>query len=493
MDSAGFRRPPKRLAVFCDGTWVGRETAVDDAPPSNIRQLANMVGTVKYKTDDKGAATVHPIQPHKNKNLSETSPAPAPDAIVAGYQEGVGLNKNFMQYIWDGATASSISEECIAVYKFIVENYTDEHEIWLFGFSRGAFTVRCVAGMINNCGIIKRRADYTEQEVSRLCYEIFRTYRSSLPVDAPKSEECQRWKGLEDRVWQVKRPIRFMGILDTVGALGIPRLSAGVGFDWSPFEFFDMSISSVVQHCYHAPCLHDRLWIFQPCLARANITQKWFPGTHYDIGRMTFRFVRQSPTNWIEEALGWLPNLLSRTIYPNQVLSDAVLRWMVESVHAVDERSETPIMPGAQEWIQHLGERLDQHLRTGSGDIYGDVLAYAPGGVVITSVQKTSRSITSLLNGVLPRLGDNIQSVLGVKTLIGILTNTADRRIPGTQAEIYPYTEPEKVMVKGNEVVFTVEELARMKEVNDVGQVRYPSQCFQSFLLWKEVFGKKET
>lgn len=205
MDSAGSHRPPKRLAVFCDGTWVGRETAVDDAPPSNIRQLANMVGTVKYKTNDKGAATVHPIQPHKNKNLSETSSTSAADAIVAGYQEGVGLNKNFMQYIWDGATASSISEECIAVYKFIVENYTDEHEIWLFGFSRGAFTVRCIAGMINNCGIIKRRADYTEQEVSRLCYEIFRTYRSSLPVDAPKSEECQRWKGLEDRVWQVKR------------------------------------------------------------------------------------------------------------------------------------------------------------------------------------------------------------------------------------------------------------------------------------------------
>ncbi|EUC27695.1 hypothetical protein COCCADRAFT_111013 [Bipolaris zeicola 26-R-13] len=518
MASAPSHRPPKRLAVFCDGTWVGRETTVDDAPPSNIRQLANMVGTVKYKTDDKAGATVHPIQPHKNKNLSETSPASAPDAIVAGYQEGVGLNKNFMQYIWDGATASSISEECISVYKFIVENYTDEHEIWLFGFSRGAFTVRCVAGMINNCGIIKRRADYTEDEVSRLCYEIFRTYRSSLPVDAPKSEECTRWKGLEDRVWQVKRPIRFMGIIDTVGALGIPRLSAGVGFDWSPFEFFDMSISSVVQHCYHAPCLHDRLWIFQPCLvsaseetaddddekSRASITQKWFPGTHYDVGRMTFRFVRQSPTNWIEEALGWLPNLLSRTIYPNQVLSDAVLRWMVESVHTVDEHSETPIMPGAQEWIQHLGERLgeaalsassteDQHLRTGSGDIYGDVLAYAPGGVVISSVQKTSRSITSLLNGVLPRLGDNIQSVLGVKTLIGILTNTADRRIPGTQAEIYPYTEQERVTVKGSEVVFTVEELARMNEVNDVGQVRYPSQSFQSFLLWKEVFGKKKT
>lgn len=510
MVSRTSHRPSKRIAVFCDGTWVGRETAVEEAPPSNIRQLADMVGTVHYDESDLTAAKVHPIRPHKT--VSETV---GDDAIIAGYQEGVGLNKNFMEYIWDGATASSISEECIAVYKFIVENFTDDHEIWLFGFSRGAFTVRCVAGMINNCGIIKRRADYTEAEVSRLCYEIFRTYRSSLPADAPKSEECKRWRGLEERVWQVKRPIRFMGIIDTVGALGIPRLSAGVGFDWSPFEFFDQSISSVVQYCHHAPCLHDRLWTFQPCLVspaeepddeddepKANITQKWFPGTHYDVGRMTFRFVRQRPTNWIEEALGWLPNLLSRTIYPNQVLSDAVLRWLVESVHAVDEDSANPIMPSAREHIQQLNQRLgeaaahpsssthDEHLKTGSGDIYGNVLDYAPGGVVISTVQKTSRAFTSFLNGVLPQLGDNIQSVLGIKTLIGILTNTADRRIPGTHADIYPYTEPERVTVKGK-VAFTVQDLARLKDVNEKGQVRYPSQCFESFLLWKEVFGKE--
>lgn len=511
MGSETPNRPSKRIVVFCDGTWVGRETAVEDAPPSNIRQLANMVGEVQYDETDKTAAKVHRIEPHKKFSKAST----ADDSIIAGYQEGVGLNKNFMQYIWDGATASSISEECISVYKFIVENYTDDHEVWLFGFSRGAFTVRCVAGMINNCGIIKRRKDYTDAEVSRLCYEIFRTYRSSLPVDAPKSEECKRWKGLEDRVWQVKRPVRFMGIIDTVGALGIPRLSAGVGFDWSPFEFFDQSISSVVQYCYHAPCIHDRLWTFQPCLVasteefedanepKANITQKWFPGTHYDVGRMTFRFLRQSPTNWIEEALGWLPDLFSRTIYPNQVLSDAVLRWMVESVHSADEESGNPIMPEAGQWIEHLSERLgeaalssssrhNEYLRIGSGDIYGDVLAYAPGGVVISSLQKTTHTITSFLNGVAPRLGDMIQSVLGVKTLIGILTNTADRRIPGTQADIYPYTEPETVTVKGKEVTFKVHDVAQMKAENEAKQVRYPSQSYQSFLLWKEVFGKKK-
>ncbi|KAL1801274.1 hypothetical protein ACET3X_001616 [Alternaria dauci] len=507
MTSTPPTRPPKRLAVFCDGTWVGRETEVEDAPPSNIRQLANMVGDVEYVTDDKTAAKVHPIRPHNTASLDSSSD------IIAGYQEGVGLNKTFLQYIWDGATASTISEECIAAYRFIVENYTSDHEIWLFGFSRGAFTVRCVAGMINNCGILKRRPEYTDIEVQRLCYEVFRIYRSNLAVDEPNSTESMRRKGLGDRVWQVKRPIRFMGIIDTVGALGIPRLNAGIGFDWSPFEFFDQTVSSVVQHVYHAPCLHDRLWIFQPCLVhpseedgadKAVVKQKWFPGTHYDVGRMTFRFVRQSPANWIEDALGWVTDLMSRTIYPNEVLSDAVLRWLVQGVREVDGGSENPLMPDTNRHIENLSIRLgesaiasstesDATTRTGSGDIYGDVLAYAPGGVVFSAIKRTSHSITGLLNDFVPRLGDNIQSLLGIKALVGILTATADRRIPGTEADIYPYKESETVVVQGEEVTFSVEELARLNEKNELGVLRYPSQTLEAFELWKRVFGPEET
>ena len=140
-------RPRKRLAIFCDGTWVGRETAVANAPASNIRQLADMLGTVQYNDSPAGQpTTVHRIIPHSvaNRSAKQTNGTSIPEQaeIVAGYQEGVGLNRTFLEYIWDGATASTIGDECISVYKFIVENYTDDHEIWLFGFSRGAFTVR---------------------------------------------------------------------------------------------------------------------------------------------------------------------------------------------------------------------------------------------------------------------------------------------------------------------------------------------------------------
>lgn len=503
--------PTKRLVIFCDGTWVGRETKVADAPASNIRQIANMVGEVQYNNNIEQESAIHPIRVHahvlaNHANNTATSNTPtsfsSTPSIVAGYQEGVGLNRTFLEYIWDGATASAIGDECISVYKFIVENYTSDHEIWLFGFSRGAFTVRCVAGMINNCGIIKRLPEYTEEEVQRLCYDIFRTYRSALPQDKPHSEECEHLKGDVDRIWQVKRPIRFMGLIDTVGALGIPRLNAGMGFDWAPFEFFDQNASSVVQHVYHAPALHDRLWIFQPCLVypgdgddkvKAEVHQVWFPGTHYDLGRMTFRFVRQSPVNWIEGALGWLPDLLSRTIYPNEVLSDCVLRWVLQGIHEVDNESNNSIVPDVKERIAALDARIarPQPNSTGSGDIYGDVLNYAPGGYILGGIQRVSRVISSSLNKIFPRLGDNIQELLGIKFIIGILTATADRRIPGTTAMVYPYTQKEVVLVNGNEQTIVVAQKAHMGGTNEWGKERYESRTYENFLLWKKVFGTR--
>lgn len=487
-------RPKKRLVIFCDGTWVGRETTVEDAPPSNIRQLANMVGQVQYRNEPtQSPAIVHNIKPHGIRT-SESSPH-----IIAGYQEGVGLNRTFLEYIWDGATASAIGDECIGIYKFIVDNFTDDYEIWMFGFSRGAFTLRSVAGMINNCGIIRRLPEYTEDEVQTLCLEVFRTYRSNLPVDAPKSEDCRRRRGNKGRVWQVTKPIRYMGLIDTVGALGIPRLNAGIGFDWSPYEFFDQQVSSSVQHVYHAPALHDRLWIFQPCLVYPNedkskdspvINQQWFPGTHYDVGRMTFRFIRQAPVNWVEDLLGWLPDLLSRTIYPNEVLSDCVLRWFVESVRDVDDNSRNPIIPDVDFRLELLNERivLADPARTGSGDIYGDVLNYAPGGVLWGSLQRISRTAVSFLNKVFPRLGDNIQGLLGINFIIGVLTATADRRIPGTAADVYPFRKPEQVVVQGEERTFSIAQLGQMDGENEWGKERYASRTFQTFQLWREVF-----
>jgi hypothetical protein len=451
-----------------------------------------MVGTVQYASPGNQEPTlVHPIRTYN-------------PAVTAGYQEGVGTNKTFLEYVWDGATASTIGEECTSVYKFLVEYYTSDHEIWLFGFSRGAFTVRCVAGMINNCGIINRTRLATNVDIDALCQEVYRTYRSPLAVDHPQSPRCRDFRK-SPLVWQIDQPIRFMGLIDTVGALGIPTLNAGIGFSWPETQFHDQTCSSVVQNVYHAPCLHDRLWMFQPCLifpskdespGRTKIVQQWFPGCHYDVGRQTFRFLRSRPWNALERVLGVLPNLLSKTIWPNEVLADTVLRWLLGGVKETSSPgTENAIFSDIDGRIAHLTWRIaaPDPNTLGSGDIYADPLVNAgPFGYIIRPLKKLLAIPFKALDLLFPRFGSDVQDLLGVKTLLDILTATTDRRVPRATDEesVYAYHEREEAVdAKGLVNAFSVAESAEMWVRNGDGERRYPSRTFENFEVRKGVFG----
>lgn len=482
--------PSKRLVVFCDGTWIGRETAVPQAPDSNIRQLADLVGTV---------STHAPTATERNRATQVLEIATHSADVVAGYHEGVGLNQTFLEYLWNGGTASSIADECKSVYKFIVDNYTTDHEIWMFGLSRGSFTIRCVAGMISNCGIINRDQVLTlpnpsnrpdDDRILDLCTEVYRTYRSDLPVDRPDSPRCRALRA-RPFIWQVAQPIRFMGLIDTVGGLGIPFLNAGIGFDWPEYQFHDQTCSSVVKTVYHAPALHDRIWIFKPCLifpgkGNTEIKQMWFPGTHYDLGRQTFRFLRQRPWNTVERWLGTLPNLLSNTVYPNQVLSDCVMRWLLQGVQA---QNETLIYPNLGQQITRLGQQMaaPNSSSLGSGDVYDDLITKAiPGGVVTAPLRRLLSIPFKFLNSIVPRLGDDIYDLTGVNLLIDTILAKRDRRIPKAtpQEDVYQYTNNERVVnAAGAQVTFTVEATAAMTEA------RYPSRTYETFLERVLVFG----
>lgn len=358
--------------------------------------------------------------------------------------------------------------------------------------------MRCVAGMINNCGIIKAEDEtlqppLDDAQIKTLCAEVYRTYRSPLDIDKPHSDRCEKFKENKFRVWQEKRPVRLMVIADTVGSLGIPRVNAGIGFDYP--EFYDQMVSTVVREVYHAPCLHDRLWVFQPCLAyngpgddKVIIHQRWHPGCHYDIGRQTFRFLRQAPSNQLEKILGAVPNKLSKTIYPNNVLADLILRWMIQAVkdtEDMDDRTSYSIR-NIQTKIDACGITIAQadQVYTGSGDIYGDILSYAPAGSVFGVIMKYGSTAVAALNRLFPKLGENIQDLLGIKVILRILTATRDRRIPSNVADVYPYKQTE--VVQGNS--FTVLSKARIEVRNNDRTKRYPSQTFESFELWKRVF-----
>jgi hypothetical protein len=295
------------LALFCDGSWCGDVAGTT----SNIKILANCVAGVDVSNS----------MPHTRDD----------GTAVVRYFDGVGLTGSFRDYLFNGAVANDIKSKCVEAYKFIVENYKKGSDVWVFGLSRGAHTVRSVAGMINNWGIID--VDKTEH-VDSLCDTVYNNYRSRDPEYGPKAGYATRFK---ERYCQpaIKPSIRFMGLLDTVGALGVPSVDAGIGLS---YEFYDQVVSSEVQHVYQALATHDRLSVFTPCFVRRSAeldgyttVEAWFPGAHYDVGHQRFVFPRN--VGVVEGALSRLNdrlNVMGLNIRPTDGYSMLVLKWMMD-------------------------------------------------------------------------------------------------------------------------------------------------------------------
>jgi hypothetical protein len=431
---------PNKLVILCDGTWCGKETKTK----SNIHLLAQKFG-------DMGEIN----EGDRFHDLINTR------GLKARYFTGLGLGGAFQNYIFDGATATSIGEKCKDVYQYIVEEYDDTYEIWMFGLSRGAFTIRCVAGMINNCGIIKREKGEPTL-LSKMAYQI---YRSPYDGDEPSSSRMERFRG--NASWNVKTPIKFMGLLDTVGSVGFPRLIGGVGLEWP--KFHDQKVSSAVEKVYHALSMHDRLWCFEPCLALRDqkhsddpalkIHQKWFPGAHYDLGRQEFRFLR-------DRDLPLIADLVSDVIQPNAILSSLVLEWMLKSMGEVDPA----IIPEIQANIDTETRNIMAGRHVGSGDIYDRILDYAPFGRIIAPVAKFGEKLLAKVNEAVPRiefgshaesLKETLETPLLIKPIKELLLALKDRRIPDPDADVYDYRVPEARL--GGKSVYDLADMWRYK------------------------------
>jgi hypothetical protein len=470
---------PKKLAVLCDGTWCGRETGTI----TNISMLASMMG-------------IDMTPALKRKTASDPIPALEVDdrsrRVKARYFDGCGLGDTFLAYLFNGATGSDIGQECLDAYEYIVEHFDDQTELWVFGHSRGSYTVRCVAGMINNCGIIKKRG--TAEATKSLCREVYQMYRSRDDEDIPTSDKMIRFRekaswNLNDTTGKRISPIKFMGLVDTVGSLGIPRIDAGVGLDYP--EFYDQNISAEVEKVYHACSMHDRLWAFVPCRARRDplkhyeqtrpelaIHEKWFPGCHYDVGRQNFNFFRHSG-NVVEQTIFRIPSLLTKSVTPNEVCADLVLLYILEGIKAEDGLKT--LMPNL--YAERTGEIavIKDRLRNndtpdiGTGDVYGRMPEFGPGGIIgaaFNQVVDTSIKIANFFTPTL-KLGTAVLDMLGVKTITNILLATRDRRIPNTNART--------VDLAAGDALLGGETVRRKAGLTDV---RYPSKTFENWLSY---------
>ncbi|EXA29370.1 hypothetical protein FOVG_19127 [Fusarium oxysporum f. sp. pisi HDV247] len=405
------------------------------------------------------------------------------DTVKARYADGVGLGSTFLHHIFKAADVIQINEECETAYQYIVENYTPQFEIWMFGLSRGAYIVRAVAGMINNCGIIRptrdRDGNIDRTITTMRCRRVYQIYRSREEWASPQSHDMKDFRTRNS--YNIRTPVKFMGLFDTVGSLGIPKPIGGEGFVW-PDGFHDKNISSVVEKVYHAVSLHDRLTAFQPCLVNRSVRsrtdpnleihQKWFPGTHYDLCRQKFKFFRVGAS--FLEIVAALPlNLLSGTVQPNTVLSDLVLKWMLESIKHEDP--DGLVIPNINNEIQVVIDRIRRGENVGSGDVYDHLLHYIPFGHVFHAAY-WFWSYVGL--GFLPSFArgittEHFETFFGIN-LIKRIFACKDRLVTERKADVYHYRDPD----------YSLGGLC-IRDLAVVNGGRYPSKTYENFLVYQ--------
>ncbi|MBF0340604.1 MAG: DUF2235 domain-containing protein [Magnetococcales bacterium] len=208
---------------------------------------------------------------------------------VVFYDQGVGTQSNKIIKAISAGVGTGFEKNVMDGYRFLCEHYAPGDKVFLFGFSRGAATVRSLAFMVQMCGIVK----YTEHGCDARIDEALERYQAHRPMDAAWCE----W------VHDMERPIHFLGIWDTVSALGFPEHMTGAmkclfnGLDWLfdkvwPFKYHRYQANKAVRHVYHALAIDDTRVTFRPMVWREvdqhdgpeTVEQVWFAGAHSDVG-----------------------------------------------------------------------------------------------------------------------------------------------------------------------------------------------------------------
>lgn len=214
----------------------------------------------------------------------------APSTQVCYYDPGVGTRDlSNLRDIFDRATGSGVKSNIKQAYQYLMDSYEEGDQLFLFGFSRGAYTVRCLSGMVNRCGLLPKR------NVNLLDDAFY--YYSSPKVDAKLAASFK--ENFSRHV-----PIHFLGVWDTVKAVFTGRLRKGY--------FRDNHLARNVRHAYQALSIDEKRRLFKPelwdqCEPDQTLEQVWFAGVHSDVGGS----------------------------YPEAGLSNITLQWMFR--HALDK------------------------------------------------------------------------------------------------------------------------------------------------------------
>lgn len=280
---------PKTLVVCCDGTW---NTPDQQGRPTNVTKMARA------------------IQPRDADGCPQ----------IVYYDEGVGTG-NKLDRILGGMFGIGLGANVRQAYRFLSLNYEPEDRIVMFGFSRGAFTVRSLAGLVNLVGLL-RKGDLDRMP------EVWAYYRTP-PRD--------RRKDFIDARWVAARPgVDLLGVWDTVGALGIPgNFLNRIGRH--RYQFHDVTLSAGVRRAFQALAIDEHRRNFMPAIWDTSgkaegqeIEQAWFAGAHSNVGGG----------------------------YPDPTLSDQAFLWMIEKAR--------PLLAFDEDYLERRVERLEADIARGT-------------------------------------------------------------------------------------------------------------------------------
>lgn len=261
----------KRLIICADGTWNKPEENIEKDFPTNVLKVARA------------------IRPVTENGIEQ----------VVFYDLGVG---SYYDPVKGGAFGEGLNKNVQDCYRFIVQNYNPGDELYFFGFSRGAYTVRSLCGFIYNCGILKR------PKANLISHAFSNIYKS--PDIHPRDEQSVNFR--KRNAVEKETKVNFIGVWDTVGSLGIPFRM--FGFLNEKHLFHDRKIGPNINCARHALAIDEMRDDFYPTIWNKktvmDLKQVWFCGVHSDIGG------------------GYKPDS------DKGLLADIPLKWMIkEAVH----------------------------------------------------------------------------------------------------------------------------------------------------------------
>jgi uncharacterized protein (DUF2235 family) len=294
----------KRIVICCDGTW----NRPDAASPTNVAKMALAVADADGETQQ-----------------------------LVLYHRGVGTGR--FDRVRGGAFGWGLSRNVRDCYRFVVEHFEAGDELFFFGFSRGAYTARSTVGLIRNAGIL-RREHHDRVDAAYSLYRDRGATRRPTGIEATLFRRSFSHDEIE---------VRFVGVWDTVGALGIPGVPKG--FSGRLWAFHDTQLSSKVSFAYQALAIDEQRRPFVPSLwyRRSDdsgiLEQRWFAGVHSDIGGG----------------------------YPDSSLAEITLWWMAERARAAglalrDDHLRPTRKPGREE--RRLGKEIRPDVNARPGKSY---------------------------------------------------------------------------------------------------------------------------